>query len=345
MTQASEEQPVTGAHAERSSSLGVPVFVAGRQHSGNTVMTVIFQRVPACYSQIDENAFFEERGLIDKVTDPKRRADEVYRTLKLEAESAAGAVRAELADAIAREPTADALSLYLAGMNAAAAAQGREFWAQKATSYIFYGDEILSSIPGAKLIYMLRNPYDISASKKRRAAGREYLYGTMLGWNRGLRLAKQFEQRYPGRFMVVRYEDMTGNSESTMRRVFEFLGVPFDPSYLDVPHVNRSESGYSLTGDGKGLNRSRIYYYRENLKPHEVAALDILVGFGGVRDQLARFYPDLPHEVGRCTFAQRLRAFVMLAYSPFHYAWDYSTRLKRSPALLVTRTLRRMRGA
>jgi hypothetical protein len=280
--------------------------------------------------------------LFDRIRDPVERARRVFASLKLEAEGVCGRVREHMERLAVERPEVTALELYLSGMDEAVRLLGKSFWAQKATSYIFYGREILESVPGSRLIYMLRNPYDIAASKKRRGITHEFVYGTMLGWNKGLRISRQLEQEFPDRFRVVKYEEMTTEPERTVRELFEFLGIEFEPGVLDVPHVNRAETRYSLTGDGKGLNRSRVYYYREHLRACEIASLDGLAVLGGMRGELRRRYPDLPHEVWSWPGGVRARAVVKLLVSPFRFAWTYMTRLKRSPAHLFLRTVRRM---
>lgn len=318
-------------------ALAGPIFVAGRQHSGNTVMAVMLGRVPGCHAQIDENAFFEMHTVIDRVRDPEERAKRVVEEMKLEDESLASFLPQRVVEWARENPGAPALRIYKAATAMALEHVGKRVWVQKATSYIFYGEEILSSVPGSRLIYMLRNPYDISASRKRRDASRERLWSTVGGWNKGLRIARRLAERLPDRFRIVRYEDLTTEPEKTARDLLSFLGLPFDPACLDVPHVNRSETKYSLTGDGKGLNRSRVYYYRDNLDGADMAALDMVVT--GLVDT---YYPDLPHRGRSFGAAAKARGLLRLAGGVGRYAWMYATRIRRTPLHLIKRTIRRL---
>ncbi|NJL75145.1 MAG: hypothetical protein HC892_09035 [Saprospiraceae bacterium] len=47
----------------------------------------------------------------------------------------------------------------------------RKYWVLKATSYIFYASQILDHTTGVKLVYIMRNPLDLTASTKKRTAG------------------------------------------------------------------------------------------------------------------------------------------------------------------------------
>lgn len=315
-----------------------PIFISGRQHSGNTVMAVCLGKAAECMAQIDENAFFEYRGLIDKEPDSAARARMVFARMKLEAVEVREATLAHMLELASKDAGIPALDLYRAGMDFAMRAAGKMFWVQKATSYIFYGREILTLMPDARLLFLLRNPYDIAASKRKRDPWRESVWNTMVSWNKGLRLGKELEREFPGRFRIIRYEDLTGKAAETVPAVFAFLGIPFRPEYLDVPHVNKSESGYSLTGDGKGLNRSRVNNYVNNLTPSEIAAMDMLAD----RALVEEYYPGLPHWKRARGLSTSVAGVMRVLLGPVHYAVDNARVLWRGPRYILARTVYRL---
>ncbi len=117
-------------------------------------------------------------------------------------------------------------------------------------------------IPGARLIYMVRNPIDRMLS--------HYLHNVAGGYddrpleralsdpesayvNRSrywLQLERYLERFDPSRILVVPREDLLGERAGTMREAFRFLGV--DESF-DSPQFSREwETG---TGKGKGSFR------------------------------------------------------------------------------------------
>ena len=302
-------------------------------------MAVCLGKAPECLAQIDENSFFEHRALIDGVAEPGARARQVFGRMKLEAAGVRDATLAHMLAMAAEQPGSTALDLYRAGMDFAMRAAGRTVWVQKATSYIFYGREILTLMPDARLLFLIRNPYDIAASKRRRDPWRESIWNTMISWNKGVRLGLELEREFPQRFKMIRYEDFTGRAAETVPAVFAFLGIPFRPEYLDVPHVNKSESGYSLTGDGKGLNRSRVNNYLNNLRPSEIVAMDALAD----RALVERFYPGLPHRERPAGFMTRLIGRVRIVWGPFHYAIDNARVLWRGPRYILARSIYRLK--
>lgn len=316
-----------------------PVFVSGRQHSGNTLVTLMLGRMDGCFAIEEEGIFFEHRSRLDRHADAAARGRWIAANLRLTDADLTAAVAGHLAAWRADHFQADALSQYREAMRFLTRRTGRHFWAQKGTSYIFYGREILRDIPDARLIYLVRNPYDVCASKRRRGRWEERLVGWSLSWNKGLRLALRLSDEYPGRVLLLRYEDVALDPEAAARRLCGFVGLPFRADYLDVPHINPSENKYQVVAGSRGINRSRLFYFRDNLPPREIAALDMLID----RTLLARFYPELPHRPGHTPLVSKLAGAALIAKGPVHYGFDKVRFSLRHGAPLAARTLQRLR--
>ena len=267
------------------------VFICGRQHSGNTLMATVFERLPGYFCIADEGDFFEHRPRIDAMQDPARRAAWICEHLKTHRPDLEEAARARLLDWIGESGQTDALSLYREAMRYLTEYTGNRCWAQKATSYIFFADRILREMPEARIVYMMRNPFDVAASKKRRDPRQEYLLGWTVSWNRGAALARRLMREYPDRTHLVRFESLLEEPERVLRELCLFLGVPYTPDGLQVDHVNPAEDPYRKKEGAKGFDRSKAYYYPKSLRPSEIAAVDMLAS----AKLLAQYYGDLPH--------------------------------------------------
>lgn len=318
--------------------------MAGRQHSGNTVLSVLLSRLPGWYAQSDESTLLEMHRLIDGMRDVGARSMAMIEAVGLEDPDQASWLDDFVERRWNEQPDLPALTLWREAMDGITARRGDTRWAQKGTSYIFYGREVLKAWPDARLIYMLRNPWDLVASRRRRNPKMEAVASTLISWSKGLKLARTLERDFPDRFRLVRYEDLTGHGPETVRSLCEWLQTPFDEYCLDVPHVNPSEQPYVLESETRGLNRSRMYQYVERLRPHEVAAVDQALGVLGTRALAAHYYPTLPHTIGSHGVCTTLRAWAGLSVAPLRYAWVYLTFLKRRPRHIVARTWRRLRG-
>ena len=302
-----------------------PLFISGRQHSGNTVTACVFENVPDCLAVNVEGLFFEHRGLVQRIKDPAQRADYLVDLLRFEDGALMEETRAWLVGWHREHADASPVDAYREAMRFATTARGKRFWVRRATSYIFYAQEILTLMPEARMLFLLRNPYDICASLKRRDARLDRLWSPVLSWNRGLRTAARLQEAFPDRFLIVRYEDMVTEPTDVFRRIFAFVGVGFREAYLDVPHVNRSEAQETREIATRGLTPSRVYHYQDLLSSPEVAAIDLLVWNQGLLDH----YPELPHRKTTRRGGTWVKALALLAGSPIKLIRHEARRLAR----------------
>lgn len=271
-----------------------PIYIAGRQHCGNTMLASILNRHPDVRAFAGEDTFFEHVRALE-AADPEARVERVVRELAFGADPAlASRERQRLTEALRDdvrtvEGSPSARALYATGKNVLARQDDTARWAQKATSYVFHVDAVLDTFPRAKIIFLVRNPLDLAASMRRRGVwtgvGR-----TLWGWNAGVRRALEHRTAYPDRFRVVRYEDLVSSPEVEARQIFAFCNLSFSPEFLNVAHVNRSEEPYTQDSASTGLTASRVFYYPDVLAPGEVAAIRLLAS-SPLLDEL---YPDLP---------------------------------------------------
>ena len=83
-------------------------------------------------------------------------------------------------------------------------------------------------------------------------------------------LVEHYRTELSLRYLPIRYEDMVDDQEGSVRRVLDFIGVPFDPRCLDF-HENRRyarTASYAQVSE-QLYDRSRFRYrhYLEQLKP------------------------------------------------------------------------------
>lgn len=317
------------------SDAGGPLYVIGRQHSGNTMLATLLGQHPDVYSFTGEGAFFEHRGSIRKQSDPLPAV--VQEVGGGEDPSLSVTRRDELLQTLRKKktPGESVVELYAHGKRLVAQAEGAYRWVQKATSYVFYVNDILQSLPSSRLIFLLRNPLDLGASLKKRASWSRVLRMAW-GWNRGVRLAHRWSDEE--RVQLVRYEDLVRQPESCLREVCSFAGLTFDKALLKVPHVNRSETPYNRDSPATGLDDSRVYYYRDVLTPEEEAVVRAWVN----TDRLQSAYPDLPapreHGAVRRS-GLMIRAMGGLVQT---LAADHASALIQSPGYVLDRVRRRI---
>ncbi len=328
-----------------------PIFVLGRQHSGNTMLTTLLGNVPSVLGITGEGGFFEIRRELDRLP-PEERAAQTARRIR------DNGVRAVLHDSelgldmsiwhvitpVMKEAAlqgASATDLYVLGMQQVLDRLGKERWAQKATSYIFLADDILDVFPRARLIFLARNPLDLAASTARRSGSHANTLRVALSWNRGTTYALRLQAARPQNLLLLRYEDLVSDPETYVRATCDFCGLPFDSSYLDIPHVNKSDTPYNRKSDSRGLSASRTYYYREALSPVEEAAVRLAVN-GTVLEKL---YPELTPTGERKTVREQAQAVSLLASSATVLLAEEGKRLLDAPSRTAKRIARRFRAS
>jgi LPS sulfotransferase NodH len=98
--------------------------------------------------------------------------------------------------------------------------------ADKTPNNVFIVDRLREAWPDARFIFLLRHPGAIARSRQKyKGEGADEL---IIKYVEALEAARQ---TYDGH--TVRYEDLTANPERELRKICDFLGVPFEPGMID----------------------------------------------------------------------------------------------------------------
>ena len=98
--------------------------------------------------------------------------------------------------------------------------------ADKTPNNVFIVDRLREAWPDARFIFLLRHPGAIARSRQKyKGEGADEL---IIKYVEALEAARQ---TYDGH--TVRYEDLTAHPERELRKICDFLGVPFEPGMID----------------------------------------------------------------------------------------------------------------
>jgi LPS sulfotransferase NodH len=98
--------------------------------------------------------------------------------------------------------------------------------ADKTPNNVFIVDRLREAWPDARFIFLLRHPGAIARSRQKyKGEGADEL---IIKYVEALEAARQ---TYDGH--TVRYEDLTANPERELRKICDFLGVPYEATMLD----------------------------------------------------------------------------------------------------------------
>ncbi|HEV2027856.1 MAG TPA: sulfotransferase [Candidatus Dormibacteraeota bacterium] len=97
-------------------------------------------------------------------------------------------------------------------------------------------DKIMSELPQAHVLHVVRNPWSAFAETKRRPVPLT-LRSYMLAWTLNQYHALLFKTMFPTRLHIVRFEDLVADSKTTLGKICTELGLDVSDS-LNVPSWN-----------------------------------------------------------------------------------------------------------
>jgi hypothetical protein len=132
-----------------------------------------------------------------------------------------------------------------------AAHVGKPRWACKSTFMIHYCDRILAQFPGAKLIWLIRDPRDVAYSSTRSVFNPYHPYYTAMLWKVQQALGLELAARLPSssRPLRIHYEDLVREPTKTVIRICHFVGVPFESSMLRYFETEDAQASARLSRD------------------------------------------------------------------------------------------------
>lgn len=188
-----------------------PVFVVGAPRSGTSMMAHALGQHAQLWTG-EESDFLAPLG---------RAAEEAW---------AFGRQRGDLHWLSSAGVSWDEFAAYLGfGMNALYASRsGGRRWVEQTPQYTLSLPLMARMFPSARFVYMLRDGRSVVHSLRHFVRPVEHEPAARL-WNRFVRAAREFASSDDGdRFHVVRYEEVVADTDPEMRRICDFLEIPFE---------------------------------------------------------------------------------------------------------------------
>lgn len=110
----------------------------------------------------------------------------------------------------------------------------KPFWGDKTPQYLKRMGPIQKAIPTARFIHLVRDGRDVGVSLTGLSWGAETTEEAATQWVTHITRARErAEEMVPGSYLEIRYEDLVVETEATLKRVVEFIELPWDPAMLD----------------------------------------------------------------------------------------------------------------
>jgi tetratricopeptide (TPR) repeat protein len=225
-----------------------PIFVLGRPRSGSTLV----EQILSSHSAIEGTAELPYIGNLNKRLAGRQGHGVALDTDSLEALAALGPAETE---ALGEE------FLESARLHRKTA---RPFFIDKKPDNFLFTGMIRMILPNAKIIDARRNPAASCLSTFKLYSVKGRLRITELGRNYRdyVELMAHFDRVLPGRIHRVIYEDMVADSETQIRKLLDYLGLPFEESCLRFYETKRTVLTPSSEQVRRPITTDAVDYWR-----------------------------------------------------------------------------------
>ena len=167
---------------------------------------------------------------------------------------------------------------------------GKERWGDKSPRYLMQLPTLANLFSEAHFIHLIRDGRDQALSILKAPWGPQTLPDAAKRWRRELRWARWTGRRTP-HYLEIRYEDLVLNPEEVLRRVCDYIALPWHSQMLDYPAHSQAanNSGYlaltlnprlRLAPQPQNTGRWRSEMTAGDVRCYEAIAGDLLVELG-----------------------------------------------------------------
>ena len=169
--------------------------------------------------------------------------------------------------------------------------RGKAIMGEKTPAHLAYVETLLEWFPDARVIHCMRDPRAVYVSELRRrraqAIGFPYrqlarvpallapfvLAQVAWAWARAVHRHRALTRRYPGRYRLLRFEDLVTAPQETVAGLCAFVGVEPEPRMLEQRVTSRGAMVGELGFDAGAADR-----WRSEIGPLAQRAIESLLG-------------------------------------------------------------------
>ncbi len=215
------------------------IFMIGIQRSGSNLLRLMLNELPEIAAPHPPHILQRMMPLVPYYGDLAKTGpfsllvDDVCRLVELNPVPWEGVVL-DRKDVAARCRKRSLVAVFGAVYDVMAEAWGAKTWCCKSLANIYYLPEIEDYFTDAKYIYLYRDGRDVAVSFSKAVVGEKHFYHIAKEWNEAQQLALSFRKKVPARrFFNLSYEQLTTETERSIRTLCQFLGVAYKPSMLE----------------------------------------------------------------------------------------------------------------
>ncbi|WP_433420038.1 sulfotransferase family protein [Microtetraspora malaysiensis] len=159
---------------------------------------------------------------------------------------------------------------------------GKSRWGDKRPSYFKHVDMLMRMFPDAQFIHLIRDGRDCVASLKEMPWYTLDSFHAVSNWAEAIDFGTRNARRLPAdTFFQLRYEDLTADPESELRKLCAFIGEDYDPAMCEPRHVARvavpAHKVWHRNTHGE-VTTARSGSWAARLEPWEIALCEEVLG-------------------------------------------------------------------
>jgi hypothetical protein len=197
-------------------------------------------------------------------------------------------------------------------MTAICEQQGKYRWVDQTPAHVFNLDQIIETIPNAKIIHMIRDGRDVALSRSklgwistRQKDKWARLLTAGLDWQRCVAAGRCFGIAHPDNYLELRYEDLILDSEAVLQQINHFLNISLTLDDINESNFGSLGKGNTSTDNMSGLARSGLFRWRKELSDDDLSKINYLLcdtliacGYADQSEQV-----NIKNNVGYCSRA------------------------------------------
>ena len=258
-------------------------FIVGAERSGTTLLRLMLDAHPDL--AIPPETHFIERAAeaCENVPDPRRAFIETVTShrrwgdFRIDGEQLARKV-----EEIEPFDLGDALRAFYALY---AEKFGKPRWGDKTPLYVRRMELVHGLLPEVRFVHIIRDGRDVALSTKELWFGPDSVEEAAHKWRALIENARRQSKNLP-HYLEVRYEDLVTDTESILRRICEFVDLPWDPAMLSY-HETAGERMSEIYRDMKTPRGKKV------VRGEMRRSLHTLTGSPPQRDRLDRWRAEM----------------------------------------------------
>ena len=215
--------------------------------------------------------------------------------------------------------------------------RGKSLWGDKTPAYTINGNILNELFPYSRFINIIRDGRDVALSHIRQPWGPNDLVSALEHWRDVVTRSREMGRMLPqSRYMEILYEDLIDNPEDVLKKVTDFLELPFEQKMLDSHHNNvksklpKRSYGYHKN-IGKPLDKNLAYKWMETIRPADQALAFSIAG---------ELFEELGYPSGHCQTGRMPLAWRKAVH---YYHWRKAYRFVQRYIIAIKKRIRRQK--